>query len=410
MEGKTPLAFVLGGGQGTRLEPLTKHRAKPAVPFGGSYRVIDFVLTNLYRSRITKICVLTMYESASLHRHLRFGWYPKFGMGDESFIMTVPARQGGNGHGGGWYKGTADAITQNLRYIQEYNPNIVDIFGGDHVYFMDVSHMNKVHLNKGADLTISAIPVDIELAKGNYGVLVVNDRWELIGFEEKPENPTPMPGNPSKCLASMGNYAFKSQVLLEELVKDRENEDSKHDFGYNIIPSMLENGRRIFVYNFSRKKVPGADDKEIGYWRDIGNLDQFHQANMEIRAVDPTFNLYNPDWSVLTHVESLQPVKLNGAGVFESVLSNGTKVTEASIASSVLSYGVKVEPGSDIVRSVLLGHNEIGRKVMIKNAIVDRGINIPDNETVGVDRERDLERGFTISDEGITVVPYNFKF
>lgn len=420
------LAFVLGGGEGKRLYPLTRDRAKPAVPFGANYRVIDFVLSNLYHSGIRKIYVLAQYESFSLHRHLKNGWYPKFGTGVKEFISML---QPSHGHNERWYHGTADAIHRNLRYVEEEKPKLVNVFGGDHIYLMDVNQMNDFHNDNNADLTISAIPVRKELAANTFGVLVVNNKWQLIGFEEKPADPTPIPNNPEICLASMGNYAFKPEVLVEELNKDARKETAKekeiaqqhpdhfstHDFGFDVIPAMLREGRRIFVYNFLDNIIEGMNPEERGYWRDIGNLDQFYEANMEFRKEKPQLNLYNPEWSVLTFIESSNPAKFisrNGkkGEALDSIVANGCILNKCLVERSVLSYNVVVNPDARISDSVLLGYANIGEGAVIEKAIIDRGVKVPRGETIGVDKIKDKKRGFTISKEGLTVVPRNYKF
>ncbi len=416
------VAFILGGGVGKRLYPLTKDRAKPALPFGGSYRVIDFVLSNFIHSRIRKIYVLTQYEPRSLEQHILEGWSPIFGSSRYNMIRLLPAKEGSNS---GWYAGTADAINQNKRYVWESRPDIVNIFGGDHIYLMDVSQMNDFHLSKKADLTISAIPVLCELASKKYGVLVVDKTWKLAGFEEKPENPTPMPGNSRYCLASMGNYAFNLQVLLEELVIDQHKNKtgdrkllssepehySSHDFGYDIIPAMLRRKRNIFVYNFNKNTILGADKNEKAYWRDIGDLDEYYNANMDLIGKKPLIDLYNPRWEIFTKADSLQPVKyISGAQTTNSIIANGCVIADTRIENSILSYNVKVNKGTLISSSLILGNNEIESGVMIKRAIVDRGIFIPENTSIGIDRQQDLARGFIISKEGVTVVPRKYRF
>ena len=417
------VAFVLGGGIGRRLMPLTKDRAKPALPFGGSYRVIDFVLSNLIHSRIRKIYVLTQYEPRSLERHVLEGWGPIFGAGRYNMIRLLPAKSGADS---GWYTGTADAINQNKRYAWESRPDIVNIFGADHVYLMDISLMNDFHLEKKADLTISAIPVKVELAANKYGVLVVNEDLKLIGFEEKPSKPTPMPGNANYCLASMGNYSFNLQVLVEELVIDQYKKTSSdkqqiisdrehfssHDFGFDIIPSMLLRERSIYVYNFNDNYIIGAEQNEKAYWRDIGDLDEFYKANMDLICNNPPINLYNPRWEIFTRSQSLQPAKYTGSSsdINNSLISNGCIIDNAVIQKSVLSYNVKVSEGARIEDSYLMGDNIIGSRAIIKKTIVDRDIIIPDNAIVGIDKEHDRKRGFTISNEGITIIPRKYRF
>lgn len=416
------LAYVLGGGKGERLYPLTKDRAKPAVPFGGPYRVIDFVLSNLYHSGVRKILMLTQYESRSLERHIQYGWIPAFGIGRDQFISILPARQS---EYGGWYKGTADGINQNIRYVGEERPDVVNIFGGDHIYQMDVSQMNDFHLKMGADLTISAIPVKIKDAAKNFGVLIADKEQKLVGFEEKPDNPSPIPESIEYCLVSMGNYAFNPDILLEELSKDAKKEISSdkgviaanpdnfssRDFGYDIIPAMLRCGRKIVVYDFSKNIVPGVPEGENRYWKDIGTLDQFFSANMDIRATLPQLNLYNNKWPIFTYSELTQPAKTVEKGeLLESICSNGTIISNSSVKKSVLSYGVRVNEGAEIENSILLGYNEIGRGALIKDAIIDRGVGIPNKVIIGADKNDDRRREFTVTPSGITVVPKYYKF
>jgi glucose-1-phosphate adenylyltransferase len=416
------VAFVLGGGGGKRLKPLTQDRAKPALPFGGSYRVIDFVLSNLIHSRTRKIYVLTQYEPRSLEQHILEGWMPLFGSGKYNMIRLLPAKEGSSS---GWYIGTADAINQNKRYVWESRPDIVNIFGGDHIYLMDISQMNDFHLDKNADITISAIPVKCKLAAKKYGVLVVNENQKLIKFEEKPEKPTPMPGNPEYCLASMGNYSFKLQVLVEELVIDQHKKTtldnklitsdpehySSHDFGYDVIPSMLRRSRNIYIYNFNDNIILGAGKNEKAYWRDIGDLDEFYRSNMDLIGKNPSINLYNPRWEIFTKADSLQPAKYTtDSQVNDSIISNGCIIENAKIDSSILSYDVKVSKGASISESFIMGRNQIGCGVIIKKTIIDKGIIVPDNTIVGLDKEYDLKRGFTVSREGVTIIPRKYRF
>ena len=421
-----PMAFVLAGGRGARMFPLTIDRAKPAVPFGANYRVIDFALSNIYHSGIRKICVLTQYESESLHRHIRNGWYPRFGVGVNEFITTLPAKQG---ELGGWYLGTADSISKNIRYVHREKPDIVDVLGGDHIYVMDIGEKNHYHQQKGAEITISAVPVPIADAAGNYGVLVVDDDMRLVAFEEKPPHPTPMPGNDKMCLASMGNYAFDADILVAELKEDSKkifttkknqidadpDKYSAHDFGYNVLPTALRHERRIYVYNFQEKGVPGGEERERGFWRDVGNLDQFYQANMEIISQDPPLNLYNNDWKILTYVESPQPAKVMSTReemgyAMNSLLANGVVVNHAIVENSVLHYGCRVNRMAKIKKSILLGRIMVGENTRIKNAIIDKYVDIPAGIEIGYDTELDRQRGFTITPGGITVIPHKYKF
>ncbi len=416
------VAFVLSGGKGERLLPLTKDRVKPAMPFGGSYRVIDFVLSNLIHSRIRKIYILTQYEPRSLEKHIFEGWTPIFGIGRYSFIRMLPPKQGSDS---GWYNGTADAVNQNKSYAWENKPDIIDIFSADHIYIMDISIMNDFHYDKNADLTISALPVKCETASKKYGVLVVNDDWELIGFEEKPENPTPMPGSNDYCLASMGNYAFNPQVLIEELVIDQHKETqrdksiilqnpdrySSHDFGFDVIPAMLKRGRKIYVYNFNENYIISTNKHEKSYWRDIGDLDEFYQANMDLLKDEKDVNLHNERWEIFTRSSCLRSPSINGRSIIsKSIISNGCEINKSEIDNSILSYHIEVSENTKITGSFLMGYNHIGKNVKIKNAIIDTFTYVPDNTRVGYDIEEDLKRKLTISNNGVVIVPRRFKF
>ncbi len=416
------VAFVLSGGKGERLMPLTKDRVKPALPFGGSYRVIDFVLSNLIHSRIRKIYILTQYEPRSLEKHIFEGWAPIFGSGRYSFIRMLPPKQGSDS---GWYSGTADAVNQNKNYAWENKPDIIDIFSADHVYIMDISHMNDFHIKKKADLTISALPVRCSVASNKYGVLVVDNEWRLTVFEEKPKKPTPMLGSQDYCLASMGNYAFNPKVLIEELVIDQHKKTEKnkkiirdnpklyssHDFGFDIIPAMLKRGRKIFVYDFSKNYVISTNQHEKSYWRDIGDLNEFYQANMDLLKDKKEINLQNERWEIFTRAACLKsPIIERKSVISNSIISNGSIINGAEIKNSILSYHVDVSQKTSIENSLLMGFNHIGKNVRIKNTIVDSSTYIPDNTRIGFDSEEDHQRKFTISENGIVIVPRRFKF
>jgi glucose-1-phosphate adenylyltransferase len=415
------LAYVLAGGEGSRLYPLTQKRAKSAVPFGGTRRLIDIVLSNLVNSNIKKICVLTQQETQSLHRHMKYGWYPNFSVRGE-FLEILPTRKTASS---GWSRGTAEAVRHNAHFITNNDPKVVDVFGGDHVYIMDISKMNDFHLGKNADLTISVIPVKRSLAARTYGVLEVDNDWRIKGFEEKPENPKPMPGNKDLCLVSMGNYAFNPKSLTEYLELDAQKEFSsdpeairsnpeqfsKHDFGFDVIPTMLKDEKMVFAYNFMENSVPGQKKNEIGYWRDVGNIDEFYKANMELRSANPPINLDIKDWEILTYISSSRPVKTEGKGSFlESIASNGS-VIRGTAVGSILSYNTTINEEAEVTDSILMGDNVIGKGAIIKNAIIDKRVIVPDKETVGIDKEKDEKRGFyKSSSKTIPVVPEDYKF
>ncbi|MFH1401015.1 MAG: sugar phosphate nucleotidyltransferase [Nanoarchaeota archaeon] len=418
-----PLSFVLAGGRGLRLQPLTLERAKPSVPFGASYRVIDFVLSNLYHSGMRKIHVLTQYMSESLQEHLEDGWSRNFGKGSEEFLKVRPAMQGSDR---GWFKGTADSLYQHLHLIDRGNHRNVDVFGADHIYLMDVSQMNGMHNEREADLTISAIPVPIDLARGNYGVLVVDEDWRLVSFQEKPDEPVPMPGDPTRCLASMGNYVFRRPALIEALVTDAgktyttdndalragdRHDLTSHDIAHDLIRDMMKRDKRIFVYDFSKNEVPGVPAEQRGFWRDIGDLDQLYQANMEVRDVKPLLNLYNPEWHIMTNVVTTTPSKtVHDGRALESIVANGVIVSGSLVERSVVGYNCRVIDGSYVGDSLLLGDNNIGSGSRIRRAILDKGVCTPHGTVIGEDQSVDKARGFSFSDKGIPVVPKGYMF
>ena len=298
------LVMILAGGEGKRLFPLTQDRAKPAVPFGGRYRIIDFVLNNFINSGFFKIKVLTQYKSDSLNKHISKGWALSPFL--NQYVDLVPAQMR---TGGAWYQGTADAVYQNAFHIHDEEPDYVCVFGGDHIYKMDVSQMLKYHKRNNADLTISAIPIPIEEAH-EFGIIEVDDCWRLTGFVEKPKTPPKaMPNNPKMCLASMGNYIFNKDVLLNALDEDAKIETSNHDFGKNVIPMLLNQGKRVFIYNFNENHFPGMTDKEKGYWRDVGSIDAYWQANMDLLDYEPELNLYSKEWPIRTFNYNYPPAK-----------------------------------------------------------------------------------------------------
>jgi glucose-1-phosphate adenylyltransferase len=398
------LGIVLAGGAGKRLAPLTADRAKPAVPFGGVYRLIDFALSNLVNAGILRIAVLTQYKSHSLDRHVSTTWRMSSLLGN--YVTPVPAQQRLGPH---WYTGSADAIYQSLNLIYDERPELVIVFGADHVYRMDPRQMIDQHLEHGAGVTVAAIPVSRAEATA-FGVIQAGaDGRTLEAFLEKPANPPAMPGNPDMAYASMGNYLFSTDVLIEALRKDAANSSSRHDMGGDIIPMLVEEGCAQ-VYDFMGNKVPGATERDSGYWRDVGTLDSYFDAHMDLCAVLPVFNLYNSRWPILTNVPSLPPAKfVHDSGdrvgrAIDSLVSNGVIVSGGLVRESVLSPGVRVNSWSQVECSVLLNNVIVGRHAVIKNAIVDKNVTIPEGVTIGVDKEHDKARGFVVSDGGITVV------
>lgn len=404
------LVMILAGGEGKRLYPLTKDRAKPAVPFGGRYRIIDFVLNNFINSGFFKIKVLTQYKSDSLNKHITRGWALSPFL--NQYVDLAPAQMR---TGSDWYRGTADAIYQNVFHITDEDPDYVCIFGGDHIYKMDVSQMLDYHKEKNADLTISAIPIPIEEAH-EFGIIEVDDDWKLINFVEKPQTaPKSIPGNPNMCLASMGNYIFNKDSLLKALEEDEKIENSNHDFGKNVIPMMLNEGKRIYVYNFNDNAFPGMSDRERGYWMDVGSIDAYWQANMDLLDYDPELNLYSQAWPLRTFNYNYPPAKFiweEGERVgmaTNSMVSEGCIVSGAGLSRCVLSPKVKVNSFSQISESILMENVEIGRHSRIKKAIIDKNVIVPANTRIGFNKEEDVKRGFHVSPNGVTVVPKGAK-
>lgn len=404
------LVMILAGGEGKRLYPLTKDRAKPAVPFGGRYRIIDFVLNNFINSGFFKIKVLTQYKSDSLNKHITRGWALSPFL--NQYVDLAPAQMR---TGSEWYRGTADAIYQNVFHITDEDPDYVCIFGGDHIYKMDVSQMLDYHKEKKADLTISAIPIPIEEAH-EFGIIEVDDDWKLTNFVEKPKtSPKSIPGNPNMCLASMGNYIFNKDSLLKALEEDEKIQSSNHDFGKNVIPMMLNEGKRIYVYNFNENVFPGMSDRERGYWMDVGSIDAYWQANMDLLDYDPELNLYSQTWPLRTFNYNYPPAKFiweEGERVgmaTNSMVSEGCIVSGAGLSRCVLSPKVKVNSFSQISESILMENVEIGRHSRIKKAIIDKNVIVPPNTRIGFNREEDEKRGFHVSPNGVTVVPKGAK-
>ena len=404
------LVMILAGGEGKRLYPLTKDRAKPAVPFGGRYRIIDFVLNNFINSGFFKIKVLTQYKSDSLNKHITRGWALSPFL--NQYVDLAPAQMR---TGSDWYRGTADAIYQNVFHITDEDPDYVCIFGGDHIYKMDVSQMLDFHKEKDADLSISAIPIPISEAH-EFGIIEVDDDWKLINFVEKPQyTPKSIPGNPDMCLASMGNYIFNKGILLDALNRDEEIQESSHDFGKNVIPMLLKDNKKIYIYNFNNNSFPGMSDTERGYWRDVGSIDAYWQANMDLLAYDPELNLYSQDWPLRTFNYNYPPAKFiweEGERVgmaTNSMVSEGCIVSGAGLSRCVLSPKVKVNSYSQISESILRKNVEIGRHSKIKRAIIDKNVVVPPHSRIGFNREEDIKRGFHVSPNGVTVVPKGAK-
>ncbi len=397
---RATLALILAGGRGSRLYELTNWRAKPALYFGGKYRIIDFPLSNCINSGIRRIGVLTQYKAHSLVRHLVRGWsHFKKELGE--FVEVLPASQR---YSDDWYQGTADAIYQNLDIIRAELPEFVLILSGDHVYQMDYSQMLMDFAKSDADMTVCCLEVPVEEAANAYGVMQVDANNRVTGFEEKPAHPTPVPGNDTLTLASMGNYVFRTEFLFEQLIKDSRNPDSSHDFGNDIIPSLIEN-HHVRAFAFREEETD-----ERAYWRDVGTLDTFWQANMEMISAEPRLNLYDPHWPIWTYQEQLPPAKFvfdeedrRGMAV-DSMVSGGCIISGAVVRRSLLFSNVRVRSYSTVENSVILPGADISRHCRLKNVIVDRGCWIPDGMVIGHDREQDIASGFRVSQNGVVLV------
>jgi glucose-1-phosphate adenylyltransferase len=400
------LGMILAGGRGARLSPLTRDRAKPAVPFGGRYRIIDFVLSNFINSGFSHIKVLTQYRSNSLLIHLSRGF--NFGSLTEHYVDAIPAHQAMEGNEG-WYLGTADAIYRNLRIIEDEQPADVAIFGADHIYKMDIRQMLAFHRSTGADCTVAAIPAERRSAAGEFGILEVDESSRIVGFEEKPQEPKPIPGRPEETLVSMGNYLFKADVLHELLTRDSENPSSRHDFGGDVIPSMI-GSYGVFAYDFNMNVVPGESEDQRGYWRDVGTLDSFFEANMDLHSVTPRLNLYNYDWPIRTATLNYPPTKFvfNEEGrrgsAFDSIVAAGAVVSGATVCNSVLFNNVFLHSGSTVDECLIMHDANIGRGVSLQRTICDKGVTIEDGTVIGKDLEADRKR-FTVSPGGVVVIP-----
>ncbi len=400
------LVMILAGGEGKRLYPLTRDRAKPAVPFGGRYRIIDFVINNFINSGFFKLKILTQYKSDSLNKHIVRTW-PLSPIINQ-YVDLVPAQMRIDGN---WYKGTADAVFQNIHHILAEDSSYIAVFGGDHVYKMNVAEMHDFHVKNNADLTISAIPIPIEQAS-EYGIMEVDENWHLTNFVEKPTTkPKHIPGDETKCLASMGNYIFNRNKLIEELRIDADIQTSNHDFGKNIIPKMLSQGDRIFVYDFSKNEFPGMEESERGYWRDVGTIDAYWQANMDLLAYDPEFNLYTKKWPIRTFNYNYPPAKfiweeLERRGMAtNSLVSEGCVISGGTLSRCILSPKVRINSFSSVVDSIIMENVNVGRHSHIQKAIIDKNVDIPPYTKIGFDREEDEARGFYVSSGGVTVVP-----
>ena len=398
------LGIILAGGKGTRLFPLTRERAKPAVPFGGKYRIIDFVLSNFVNSGINSIYVLTQFRSQSLLQHLSEGW--QFGgLLKSHFITNVPAQMRSETES--WYQGTADAIFQNINLIEQSDPHVVAIFGGDHIYRMNLASMIDFHMAKKAEVSVAAIPVARHQAI-EFGVIEANDEGRIMGFHEKKVDAPTMPGDLSRVYASMGNYIFSTRTLLELLHADAKQPGSRHDFGMDILPK-LAGSAPIYAYNFETNRIPGEADN-ISYWRDVGTIDAYYEANMDLNDVKPELNLYNREWPVRSTSYPDPPAKFvfdeahRRGEAIDSIVSGGCILSGGLVRKSVLGRGVRVHTGAVVEGCVIMDNCDIGRHAKVRRAILDKNVRVPADATVGYDHEADKARGWHVTDSGIVVI------
>lgn len=398
------LGIVLAGGKGTRLYPLTKERAKPAVPFGGKYRIVDFVLSNFINSGIYSIYVLTQFKSQSLLQHLSEAW--QFGpLLKTQFIIPVPAQMRSAGET--WYQGTADAIYQNINLVEQSDPHVVAIFGGDHIYRMNITAMIEFHQAKMSEVTVAAIPVERRFAR-EFGVIETAPDGRILAFHEKNPDAPSIPGDPDHVYASMGNYVFSSRTLLRELNRDAADDQSSHDFGRDILPR-LAGSADIYAYDFQTNVIAGEPPNAVPYWRDVGTIDAYYEANMDLRSVSPALNLYNREWPLRTSSFPDPPAKFtfdeeNRRGqAIDSVVSGGCILSGGVVRNSLLFRGVRVHAAAMVEDSIILDNCDIGRRAKIRRAILDKNVRIPEDTLIGFDPEAD-RRLYHVTDSGIVVV------
>jgi glucose-1-phosphate adenylyltransferase len=397
------LSLILAGGKGVRLEPLTRDRAKPAVPFGGVYRIIDFTLSNCINSGLRRMLVLTQYKAASLDRHIQLGWRFLCRELDE-FVDILPPQQRIDEH---WYKGTADAVYQNIYSIERYDPDYILVLSGDHIYKMDYAELIRDHMVAEADVTIGCIPVPLDEGD-QFGIMAIDNQNRVTDFREKPKDADPMPGDPDRCLASMGIYVFNANFMFEQLCRDATQTDSQHDFGKNIIPSLI-NTHLVRAFPFHDKNTGRSR-----YWRDVGTLDAYYEANMDLVAVHPELNLYDETWPIRTYQPQSPPPKFVFADshtkpprlgqALDSVVCPGSIISGGQVQRSVLSPKVRVNSWATVNESILFDNVEIGRHARIRRAIIDKGVKIPEHMEIGYDHDQDRARGFTVTDSGIVVI------
>lgn len=400
---KEVLAVILAGGKGLRLDPLTRDRAKPAVPFGGAYRIIDFTLSNCLNSGVRKMLVLTQYKAMSLDRHISLGWRGYLCRELGEFIDVVPPQQRIDAH---WYQGTADAIYQNIYTIEKERPKHVVVLAGDHIYKMNYMRLVESHLENRADLTVAALRVDVKVAE-QFGVMEIDTDSRVVGFQEKPPDPKPIPGDPRHALASMGVYVFTARFLFEQLCLDATRQGSTHDFGCDVIPSVIKT-HRVFAYPFMDE-----NRKQDAYWRDVGTVDAYYEANMDLVSVDPQLNMYDRDWPIRTYQPDYPPPKFVFAEkgpsgrcgqALDSIVCLGSILSGGQAERSILGLDTRINSYAQVEDSILFDHVDVGRHAKIRRAIIDKEVRIPPGMKIGYDHELDQRRGFTVTDKKVTVI------
>lgn len=411
---KKTVGMVLAGGKGTRLHPLTWKRTKPAVPFGSKYRIIDFALNNMINSGIYGMYVLTQFKAQSLTEHIQRNW--RFGSFlSDYFITLAPAQMYLYEElGAEWYRGTADAIYQNIHLIDNNVADYIAIFSGDHIYKMDISHMIEQHAESGAAVTIAAYPTTLEEGT-RFGIMQVDQNFQITDFQEKPKLPKEIPGRPGICLASMGNYIFTKEALFELLNKDAGDKSSEHDFGKNVLPRALEEGYKLMAYDFAQNPLPGQAGPNT-YWRDVGTIDSYWEASMDLVHVTPEFDLFNEEWPLRTSSEFSPPAKLvheeegRKGQAFNTIMAGSVIISGATVRRSLLSRRVRASSHSIIENSVLLDNVQVGRHCNIRNTIIDKNVTVPEATQIGINLADDRSRGFTVTESGIVVVPKSYQF